>query len=212
VSVSILIVDDHAVVRTGLRLLLDAEKDFETIAEAGTARDAVFEARKHKPDVILMDVGLPDRSGIEVTGDVLKEAPEAKVLVLSMEDDPRYVREAFAAGASGYVLKEAADADLVTALRQVAAGERYVHPALGARMAAAEAEAAARADADPLSEREREVLRLLALGHTNQEIAQMLFISVRTAETHRAHIMQKLRLNTRAELVRYALAEGLLEE
>jgi DNA-binding NarL/FixJ family response regulator len=159
-----------------------------------------------------MDVGLPDRSGIEVTGDVLKEAPEAKVLVLSMEDDPRYVREAFAAGASGYVLKEAADADLVTALRQVAAGERYVHPALGARMAAAEAEAAARADADPLSEREREVLRLLALGHTNQEIAQMLFISVRTAETHRAHIMQKLRLNTRAELVRYALAEGLLEE
>lgn len=211
-SVSILIVDDHAVVRTGLRLLLDAEKDFETIAEAGTARDAVFEARKHKPDVILMDVGLPDRSGIEVTGDVLKEAPAAKVLVLSMEDDPRYVREAFAAGASGYVLKEAADADLVTALRQVAAGERYVHPALGARMAAAEAEAAARADADPLSEREREVLRLLALGHTNQEIAQMLFISVRTAETHRAHIMQKLRLNTRAELVRYALAEGLLEE
>lgn len=211
-SVSILIVDDHAVVRTGLRLLLDAEEDFETIAEAGTARDAVFEARKHKPDVILMDVGLPDRSGIEVTGDVLKEAPDAKVLVLSMEDDPRYVREAFAAGASGYVLKEAADADLVTALRQVAAGERYVHPALGARMAAAEAEAAARADADPLSEREREVLRLLALGHTNQEIAQMLFISVRTAETHRAHIMQKLRLNTRAELVRYALAEGLLEE
>jgi DNA-binding NarL/FixJ family response regulator len=110
------------------------------------------------------------------------------------------------------VLKEAADTELVTALRQVAAGERYVHPALGARMAAAEADAAARADADPLSDREREVLRLLALGHTNQEIAKMLFISVRTAETHRAHIMQKLRLTTRAELVRYALAQGLLEE
>ena len=211
-SVRILIVDDHAVVRTGLRLLLDAEEDFETVAEAGTARDAVFEARKHKPDVILMDVGLPDRSGIEVTVDVLKEAPDAQVLVLSMEDDPSYVREAFSAGASGYVLKEAADSELVTALRQVAAGEPYVHPALGARMAAAEAEAAARADADPLSEREREVLRLLALGHTNQEIAKMLFISVRTAETHRAHIMQKLRLTTRAELVRYALAHGLLEE
>ena len=211
-SVRILIVDDHAVVRTGLRLLLDAEEDFETVAEAGTARDAVFEARKHKPDVILMDVGLPDRSGIEVTVDVLKEAPDAQVLVLSMEDDPSYVREAFSVGASGYVLKEAADSELVTALRQVAAGEPYVHPALGARMAAAEAEAAARADADPLSEREREVLRLLALGHTNQEIAKMLFISVRTAETHRAHIMQKLRLTTRAELVRYALAHGLLEE
>jgi two-component system, NarL family, response regulator NreC len=212
VSVRILIVDDHAVVRTGLRLLLDAEDDLKTVAEAGTARDAVFEARKHKPDVVLMDVVLPDRSGIEATPDVLKEAPDARVLVLSMEDDPSYVREAFSAGASGYVLKEAADNELVTALRQVAAGERYVHPALGARMAAAEAEAAARADADPLSEREREVLRLLALGHTNQEIAKMLFISVRTAETHRAHIMQKLRLTTRAELVRYALANGLLEE
>jgi DNA-binding NarL/FixJ family response regulator len=212
VSVRILIVDDHAVVRTGLRLLLDAEDDLETVAEAGNARDAVFEARKHKPDVILMDVVLPDRTGIEATPDVLKEAPKARVLVLSMEDDPSYVREAFAAGASGYVLKEAADNELVTALRQVAAGERYVHPALGARMAAAEADAAARADADPLSEREREVLRLLALGHTNQEIAKMLFISVRSAETHRAHIMQKLRLTTRAELVRYALANGLLDD
>jgi two-component system response regulator NreC len=211
-SVRILIVDDHAVVRTGLRLLLDGEDGLETVAEAGSARDAVFEARKHKPDVILMDVVLPDRSGIEATRDVLKEAPDANVLVLSMEDDPSYVREAFSAGASGYVLKEAADTELVSALRQVAAGEPYVHPALGARMAAAEAEATARAEADPLSDREREVLRLLALGHTNQEIAKMLFISVRTAETHRAHIMQKLRFTTRAELVRYALAQGLLDE
>jgi two-component system, NarL family, response regulator NreC len=212
VSTRILIVDDHAVVRTGLRLLLDGEDGLETVAEAGTARDAVFEARKHKPDVILMDVVLPDKNGIAATPDVLAEAPDAKVLVLSMEDDPTYVREAFAAGASGYVLKEAADTELVTALKQVAAGESYVHPALGARMVAAEAEASARAEADPLSDREREVLRLLALGHTNQEIAKMLYISVRTAETHRAHIMRKLRLTTRAELVRYALAQGLLEE
>jgi two-component system response regulator NreC len=211
-STRILIVDDHAVVRTGLRLLLDGEDGLETVAEAGTARDAVFEARKHKPDVILMDVVLPDKNGIAATPDVLAEAPGAKVLVLSMEDDPTYVREAFAAGASGYVLKEAADTELVTALKQVAAGESYVHPALGARMVAAEAEASARAEADPLSDREREVLRLLALGHTNQEIAKMLYISVRTAETHRAHIMRKLRLTTRAELVRYALAQGLLEE
>jgi two-component system, NarL family, response regulator NreC len=205
-------VDDHAVVRSGLRLLLDSEEGIETVAEAGNARDAIFEVRKHKPDVVLMDIVLPDRSGIEVTPDVLKEAPDARVLMLSMEDDPSYVREAFAAGAFGYVLKEAADTELVAALRQVAAGERYVHPALGARMAVAEAEASARAEADPLSEREREVLRLLALGHTNQEIAKTLFISVRTAETHRAHIMRKLRLTTRAELVRYALAQGLLEE
>jgi two-component system response regulator NreC len=134
------------------------------------------------------------------------------VLVLSMQDDPSYVREAFTAGASGYVLKEAADEEVVSAVREIANGGRYVHPALGARMVAADAEARAAAEADPLSEREREVLRLLALGHTNQEIAKMLYISVRTAETHRAHIMQKLRLSTRAELVRYALAQGLLEE
>jgi two-component system, NarL family, response regulator NreC len=133
------------------------------------------------------------------------------VLLLSMQDDPRYLREAFAAGASGYVLKEAADTEVVDAVRAVAAGERYVHPALGARLVQAEAEERRRADEDPLSEREREVLRLLALGHTNQEIAKMLYISVRTAETHRAHIMQKLRLSSRAELVRYALAEGMLE-
>jgi DNA-binding NarL/FixJ family response regulator len=128
-----------------------------------------------------------------------------------MQDDPRYVREAFDAGASGYVLKEAADTEVVGAIRAVAAGERYVHPSLGAKLFAAEAEERRRAESDPLSDREREILRLLALGHTNQEIAKMLFISVRTAETHRAHIMQKLQLGSRAELVRYALAQGLLD-
>jgi DNA-binding NarL/FixJ family response regulator len=143
---------------------------------------------------------------------LLQAVPDTKVLVLSMQDDPRYVREAFDAGASGYVLKEAADSEVVSAVRAVAAGERYVHPVLGARLIAAEAEERKRAEVDPLSEREREVLRLLALGHTNQEIAKMLYISVRTAETHRAHIMQKLGLSSRAELVRYALSEGLLED
>jgi two-component system response regulator NreC len=210
-GVRVVIVDDHAVVRTGLRLVLDAEDDIETVGEAGDAREAVFEVRARKPDVILMDVTMPGKSGIEAIPDVLKEAPDAKVLVLSMEDDPKYVREAFTAGASGYVLKEAADAELVIAVREVAGGGSYVHPALGARLAAADAEAARAAADEVLSEREREVLRLLALGHTNQEIAKMLFISVRTAETHRAHIMQKLRLGTRAELVRYALAHGMLE-
>jgi len=209
--VKVLIVDDHAVVRTGLRLILDAEEDIETVGEAGDAREAVFEVRARKPNVILMDVTMPGRSGIEAIPDVLKEAPDAKVLVLSMEDDPKYVRDAFTAGASGYVLKEAADAELVVAVREVAGGGHYVHPPLGARLAAADAEAARAAADEVLSEREREVLRLLALGHTNQEIAKMLYISVRTAETHRAHIMQKLRLGTRAELVRYALAHGMLD-
>ena len=210
--IRVLIVDDHAVVRAGLRLLLDAEPDMEVVGEAGSIDQAIFEARALKPDVILMDVVMPGRSGIEGSPAVLHEAPEAKLLVLSMQDDPSYVREAFAAGASGYVLKEAADTELVAAIREVAAGGKYVHPSLGARLAAAESNPRTSLDDDPLSEREHEVLRLLALGHTNQEIAKMLYISVRTAETHRAHIMQKLRLSTRAELVRHALAHGLLDE
>jgi two-component system, NarL family, response regulator NreC len=211
-AIRVLIVDDHAVVRSGLHLLLDADPGIEVVGEAGNVKDAVFEAREKKPDVVLMDVVMPGQTGIEGLPLVLKEAPDAKVLVLSMQDDPRYVREAFAAGASGYVLKEAADAEVVGAVREVAGGGRYVHPALGARLVAAEAEAKAREESDPLSEREHEVMRLLALGHTNQEIAKMLYISVRTAETHRAHIMQKLRLASRAELVRHAIEQGLLEE
>jgi two-component system, NarL family, response regulator NreC len=207
-----IVVDDHAVVRSGIKLLLDREDDIEVVGEAGSAKDAIFEVRAQKPDVLLLDVVMPGESGIEVLPKLLKESSETKVLVLSMQDDPSYVREAFAAGASGYVLKEAADEEVVAAVREIASGGSYVHPALGARMVAAEAAERAAAEADPLSEREREVLRLLALGHTNQEISKLLFISVRTAETHRAHIMQKLRISTRAELVRYALAHGLLDE
>jgi DNA-binding NarL/FixJ family response regulator len=211
-KIRVLIVDDHAVLRSGLHLLLDAQSDIEVVGEAGDVKEAVFETRARQPDVVLMDVVMPGQTGIEGVPLVLKEAPEAKVLVLSMQDDPRYVHEAFAAGAAGYILKEAVDAEVVGAIQRVAAGDHYVHPALGARLVAADAEAKAREEADPLSDREREVMRLLALGHTNQEIAKMLYISVRTAETHRAHIMQKLRLSTRAELVRYAIDQGLLEE
>jgi DNA-binding NarL/FixJ family response regulator len=211
-GIRVVIVDDHAVVRTGLRLLLEREEDIQVVAEAGNADEGVRAARLEKPDVILLDVVMPGRSGIEAAAEMIHAAKGARVLVLSMQDDPTYVREAFAAGATGYMLKEAADTELVQAVREVASGGRYVHPTLGARLAQAEVEAAQRAASDPLSEREREVLRLLALGHTNQEIAKQLYISVRTAETHRAHIMQKLGLGTRAELVRYALANGLLDE
>jgi two-component system response regulator NreC len=210
--IKVVLVDDHAVVRSGLRLLLDAEDDMEVVGEAGNAKDAVFRARALKPDVMLLDVVMPGESGIAALPKLLKESPATNVLVLSMQDDPSYVREAFAAGASGYVLKEAVDQEVVSAVREIASGGRYVHPALGARMIAAEAEERAAAEADPLSDREREILRLLALGHTNQEIARQLYISVRTAESHRAHIMQKLRLSTRAELVRYALSHGLLAD
>jgi DNA-binding NarL/FixJ family response regulator len=209
--IRVLVVDDHAVVRAGLRRVLDAEPDIETVGEAADADRAVYEAIEQKPDVVLMDVVMPGKSGIEGMPALLQAVPETKVLVLSMQDDPRYVREAFDAGAQGYVLKEAADSEVVEAVRAVASGHQYVHPELGARLLAADAAERRRAQEDPLSDREREVLRLLALGHTNQEIAKLLFISVRTAETHRAHIMQKLRLDSRAELVRYALSEGLLE-
>lgn len=211
-SIRVLIVDDHAVVRSGLRLLLAAEKDIEPVGEAGNARDAVFQARAVKPDVILLDLVMPEQTGLDVLPQLKHENPDAKVLVLSMQDEPRYVREAFAAGASGYVLKEAADDELLAAVREVAAGGNYVDPQLGARLAAAAATATAEAESDPLTDREHEVLRLLALGHTNQEIAQMLYLSVRTAETHRARIMQKLGLSTRADLVRYAIDHGVLSE
>ncbi len=211
-TIRVLVVDDHAVVRSGLRLVLEREEGIEVVAEAGTADEGIRAARLEKPDVVLLDVVMPGRSGLEAAEEIITASKGARVLVLSMQDDPTYVREAFAAGASGYMLKEAADIELVQAVREVASGGRYVHPTLGARLAEAEVEAARRAADDPLSEREREVLRLLALGHTNQEIAKQLYISVRTAETHRAHIMQKLGLGTRAELVRYALANGMLDE
>ncbi len=210
-SVTVAICDDHALVRSGLRRLLEAEPGLKVVGESATAEEAIEDARLTGPDVLLLDIVLPGRSGIEALPEIAEAAPETKVLMLSMQDDPAYVRQAFAAGALGYLLKEAADAELVQAIREVAHGRRYVHPLLGARLAAAEAAAHEQAQSDPLSEREHEVLRLLALGHTNQEIARILFISVRTAETHRARIMQKLGLRTRAEIVSYALASGGLE-
>jgi two-component system response regulator NreC len=207
----ILLVDDHAVVRAGLRLLLEAVPEFEVVDEAADARDAVFKARRHKPDVILLDVLMPGASGVDALAELRAEVPEAKLLMLSMEDDASYVRRAFAEGADGYVVKDAADVELVAAVREVADGRRYLHPQLGARLVQADIDQRDREAADPLSEREHAVLRLLALGHTNQEIANTLYISVRTAETHRAHIMQKLDLTSRADLVRYALENGILD-
>src|SRR4029077_13375446 len=150
-TIRVLVVDDHAVVRAGLRRVLDAEDDIETVGEAANAERAVFEALEARPDVVLMDVVMPGKTGIEGMPALLQALPDVKVLLLSMQDDPRYVREAFEAGASGYVLKEAADTDVVDAVRAVAAGERYVHPALGARLIAAESEERKRAESDPLS-------------------------------------------------------------
>jgi DNA-binding NarL/FixJ family response regulator len=206
--VSVLIVDDHAVVREGLKLVLEKHDDLEAIGEAGSVDEAVEQAAALRPDLVLLDLAMPGKPGLQAMPGLLRADPEVKVLILSMEDDPRYVREAFAAGARGYLLKEAVANEVVGAIREVASGGRYVHPELGARLIESEPWADEQGD-DPLSEREREVLTLLALGHTNHEIAKQLFISVRTAEAHRAHILKKLGLASRAELVRYAIANGL---
>ena len=205
----VLIVDDHAVVRAGLRYLVDAAGDLETVGQAGSVEEAVLLAQSVTPDVILLDVVMPDESGISGIPKLLAAHPDAKVLILSMEDNTGYVRQALAAGASGYVLKEAIDTEVVRAIREVARGNRYLQPELGARFVGVEEERAQ--GARPRSGREREVLKLIALGHTNPEIAEKLVISVRTAETHRANIMQKLELGSRAEIVQYAIEEGLLE-
>jgi two-component system response regulator NreC len=208
-TIRILVCDDHALLRSGLRRLLDAEPDFSVVGEAATAAAVVERAAALEPDVVILDIFLPDRSGIDALPDLLVLSPRSSVLVLSMHDDPGYVRRAFAAGAIGYLLKEAAPQELVEAVREVGAGRRYVHPPLGARLAA-DAPGSRPAESRPLSQRESEVMELLALGHTNQDIAERLSISVRTAETHRAHVMRKLGLSTRAEIVRYALASGRL--
>ena len=210
-QIRVLVCDDHALLRSGLERLLDAEPDLNVVGEAADAEEVVERARDLEPDVVLLDIVLPGRSGLDVLPELLEVAPNAKVLMLSMQDEPAYVRRAFASGATGYLVKAAADSDLVQAVREVAAGRRYVHPLVGARLADADGDRPTQGDPDPLSDREREVLRLLALGHTNQEIAKQLFISVRTAETHRAHIMRKLHFSTRAEIVRYALANGRLD-
>lgn len=211
--VRVALCDDHAVVRSGLRHILEAEDDLEVVGEAGTAAAAVEVASDLRPDVFVMDLGLPDRSGIAATADVCAVSPATRVLVLTVHDDVAYLRRAFDAGAAGYLVKEAADVDLVQAVRQVAAGKQYVHPTLGAALLSPDAPSARPAGpGGELSEREVEVLTLIANGLTNAEIATQLYVSVRTVETHRAHIHQKLNLRTRAELVRTAREAGLLEE
>jgi two-component system response regulator NreC len=210
--IRIALCDDHAVVRSGLRRILEAEPDFEVIGEAGSADQAVEIARDSQPDVFVMDLGLPDRSGIAATTDVCKISPATRVLVLTVHDDVAYLRRAFEAGAAGYLVKEAADVEMVQAIRQVASGKQYVHPTLGASLLAPDAPTARPAGpGGELSEREVEVLGLIANGLTNAEIAGRLYVSVRTVETHRAHIHQKLNVKTRAEIVRVAREAGILD-
>jgi two-component system response regulator NreC len=198
----IVLVDDHAVVRGGIRRLLEEIDEFEVVGEAGTVDDALTTCRRERPDAVVMDLGLGDRSGLEILPELVELG--ARVIVLSMQHQPAYARLAFERGAMAYVLKDAADEELIQAIRVVIQGGSYVHPALAAKLASG-------AGDDGLTGREREILRAIALGHTNQEIAGQLDLSVRTIEAHRRHVATKLRLSTRAELVGYARRHGLLE-
>ncbi|MHB1467898.1 MAG: response regulator [Solirubrobacteraceae bacterium] len=205
-NIRIVLADDHAVVRTGLRMLLDSEPGLEVVAEAGDVEGARRYVRGHHPDVLVLDLNMPGGSSLRSIPTIRGESPQTHIVVLTMQQEPAFAREALGAGALGYVLKEAADDELVEAVRRAAVGESYLHPKLGARIASEPAIG----PPDDLSDREVDVLRLIALGHTNAEIADQLFLSVRTVETHRAHILQKLRLSTRAELVGYALEHRLV--
>jgi two-component system, NarL family, response regulator NreC len=207
-QITIVIADDHAIVRSGVRMLLDAQEDLQVVAEAGDVRSAMRYVRAHRPTVLVLDLNMPGEPSLPAIDTVAQVSPDTKVVVLTMQNDPAFARQALRGGAVGYVLKEAADAELVEAVRLAAQGRTYLHPELGGRLAT---EPLRRENPpDDLTEREVEVLRLIALGHTNNEIAGQLYLSVRTVESHRAHIQQKLRRSTRAELVRYALDHGLV--
>lgn len=211
--VRVALCDDHGVVRSGLRLILEAADDIVVVGQAATGNEAIAMAADVHPDVLVMDVGLPDMSGIDATAKVLSASPGTRVLMLSVHDDVAYLRGSFDAGAAGYLLKEAADVELVEAVRQVASGRQYVHPTMGAALLAPDA--GPRCLGGPgghLSDRETEVLRLVALGLTNPQIAEDLIVSVRTVETHRSHIYQKLDVSERADLVRIARKAGLLDD
>jgi DNA-binding NarL/FixJ family response regulator len=204
--IRVLLVDDHQLLRSSLRVRLDIEEGITPVGEAGTAEDAVVRARSLQPDVVLLDLILPGRSGYDVIPELRQVSPQAKVLMLSSQTQPSSIRQAIFAGASGYVPKRASDAELIQAIRAVAAGGRYVSPELGVRLVAADESPAL----DPISDRERDVLHLLALGYTNHEIGKKLYVSLRTVESHRAHIMRKLGLESRAQLVLFALSTGLI--
>jgi two-component system, NarL family, response regulator NreC len=206
---TIVVADDHAVVRTGLRLLLDAEPELEVIAEAGDMPGAIRTVQAHRPAVLVLDLNMPGGSGLDTITTLTASTPESAIVVLTMQDDPAFARRALQNGALAFVLKEAADDELLEAVRAAARGETYLNPRLGARMAR---EPASKAEPpDDLTDRERDVLRRIALGHTNVEIAGQLCLSVRTVETHRAHIQQKLSRSRRAELVQYALEHKLVQ-
>jgi two-component system response regulator NreC len=204
--IRVLVVDDHWLLRAGLRSRLEREPGIAVVGDADTAERAIVMARRLQPDLILLDLLMPRKSGYEAIPELTEAAPEARILVVSSQAAPSSVRRALSAGAAGYLPKRSSDRELVNAIRLVAEGGGYVEPELGARLVNDHGSPAL----EPLSERERDIVHLLALGYTNQEIGKKLYISVRTVDTHRAHVMRKLKLETRAELVMFALANGVI--
>lgn len=213
-TIRILLADDHAVLRSGLRLLIDSEPDLKVVGEAGDGAEAVVKAGELKPDLIVLDLNMPGLDGLAALPKLRKDHPDTRILILTMHDDANHLQETLRAGASGYVLKRAADAELLMAIRAVMRGETYVHSAMTSKLLQhVMPDTASPSHENPweaLSERERDVLKLVALGYTNAEIAETLFLSVKTVETYRARGMEKLGLQTRAQLVRSALKHGLL--
>jgi two-component system response regulator NreC len=215
-KIRILLADDHTILRAGLKMMLNAQPDMEVIGEAQDGRQAIHEAQKLQPDIILMDITMPDMNGIEATKQIKKTQPEIKVLILTMHEHDEYIFQALRAGASGYILKEAADTELITALHVVQCGQFYLSPAAQSVMVGDYLQRVRTGEEkdsySSLTEREREILKLVAEGHTNNQIAERLVISPKTVDTHRTHIMDKLNLHSRAELVKYAMRRGLLED
>jgi two-component system response regulator NreC len=207
-TTTVVLADDHAVVRRGLRALVEAAAGLQVLAEAANVTDAERLTRMHRPRVLVIDLNMPGGSVLEAIPRLREHAPGVGIVVLTMQDDPAFARQALQAGALGFVLKESAEEELLQAIRNAAVGDTFLNPRLGARIAA---EPAARPEGG-LSEREVALLRLLALGHTNAEIAEHLYLSPRTVETHRAQVQHKLQIGSRAELVRYALDHGLLDQ
>jgi two-component system, NarL family, response regulator NreC len=207
--ISIVLADDHKVVRSGLRMLLESDGRFAVTAESGDVAGTIEAVQRCRPRVLVLDLNMGGESSLESIPQLRTDAPETQIVVLTMQDNPAFARAALRAGAVGYVLKDAADAELMSAVELAAEGRTYLNPELGAKLASEPLETDTRPD--NLSPREIEVLKLIALGHTNSEIASSLFLSVRTVESHRAHIQQKIRLTTRAELVAYARDHGLLD-
>jgi two-component system, NarL family, response regulator NreC len=208
--VKIVVADDHAVMRDGLRMLLDGQDGFNVVAEAADVETTVRMVRAHRPQVLVLDINMGGTVSLPSIPEMLEAVPDTRIVVLTMQGDPEFAEAALQAGAAGYVVKESASEELVKAIQLALEGGTYLQPEVGAKIAADRNRGKEQEDA--LSEREREVLKLVALGHTNPEIASQLYLSVRTVESHRAHIQQKLRMSTRAELVRYALDSGLLDD